>query len=75
MKKESKWQRIPEYYDHEKHNPPHENNVLLGWRDWQGEWQCEVRPYSTGRRNSHGSSLSYHGNATHWMFLPEAPDT
>lgn len=54
---------------------PHGVRVLLGWPDWRdGAWCMEVGCASHGRRTEAGSSVSYHGSATHWMPLPEAPE-
>lgn len=54
---------------------PHNEEVLLGWRDWDGAWMSEVSMASWGWRNEHVSCISKHGRATNWMPLPPAPET
>ncbi len=68
------WIKIPEDYDIEDAEPIHGSILLLGWFDWNGSWCCEVGPYSTGRRVGKTSSVSYHGQATHYMYLPLPPN-
>lgn len=51
---------------------PHETPVLLGW--WSdGEWLYEAGKASHGWRRELISTMSWHGQATHWMPLPEPP--
>lgn len=52
---------------------PHEVEVLLGWREWDGKWKAEVAPASWGWTTRSVSNISRHGQATRWMPLPEAP--
>lgn len=66
------WLEIPEDYDIEDDAPIH-GELLLGWHDWEGKWRCEVSPYSTGKRVGRTSSVSFHGQATHYMYLPMPP--
>ena len=58
----SAWQLISEV------PPPHNEVVLLFWRDWRGAEYVEATRYSTGERLPNGySNYSEHGWATHWM--------
>lgn len=52
---------------------PHETDLLLGWKDWSGDWITEVSPASWGWKNERVSNISKHGQATHWMPLPTPP--
>lgn len=56
---------------------PHEQEVLLGWwaEDGQGgcDWVAEVGTATWGWRRGTISNMSQHGQATHWMALPEPP--
>lgn len=54
---------------------PHETNILLAWRDWSlpGQWRMEAGMASWGWRNEVASTMSRHGEATHWMPLPTPP--
>jgi len=54
---------------------PHETNVLLAWLDWSlpGLWRMEAGMASWGWRNEVASTMSKHGEATHWMPLPAPP--
>lgn len=54
---------------------PHETNVLLAWQDWSlpGRWRMEAGMASWGWRNEVASTMSRHGEATHWMPLPTPP--
>jgi hypothetical protein len=56
---------------------PHGVDVLLFCPDRGCESnraRIELGPYSHGKRTPHGSTVSYHSWATHWMLLPEMPD-
>lgn len=65
-----KWKEIPEDYDITDPEPPHGEVVLLAYRYWSdGNWIYEARPYSTGRRVGRTSSVSCHGQATHWAVI------
>ena len=73
-KTRSEWQPIE--------TAPHETEVLLGWmNEWSepNEWRCEIGCATSGRDwpapdGGRFSSYSMHGNATHWMPLPEPPE-
>lgn len=52
--------------------PPHDTPVLLGWW-YHGLWRMEATSFSTGWRRNGVSTISTHGQATHWMTLPEPP--
>lgn len=55
---------------------PHDEVVLLYWRDWSGVEYMEATRFSTGERLPNGfSNYSQHGWATHWMPLPPPPAT
>ena len=64
------WLKIPENYDFETDEPGCGTVVLLGWHSSEGEWICEVAPYSTGRQKG---EISLHGKATHFAYLPCPP--
>lgn len=51
---------------------PHEQNVLVGWW-YNGEWKCETAMASHGWRRNGISTMSRHGQATHWQPLPAPP--
>ena len=51
---------------------PHETYVLLGWWD-DGEWNCQTGMATHGWRRNGVSTMSQHGQATHWQALPAAP--
>ena len=52
---------------------PHETLVILGWRE-NGTWKQEIALASAGERLPNGySNRWWHGQATHWMPLSEAP--
>jgi hypothetical protein len=51
---------------------PHETYVLLGWWD-EGKWNSATGFASHGWRRDGISTMSWHGQATHWMPLPPAP--
>lgn len=53
---------------------PHNEEVLLGWRDWDGAWMSEVSMASWGWRNERVSNISKHGRATHWQPKPLPPE-
>lgn len=54
--------------------PPHETLVLLYWMDWRNQGYMEAGYASTGERFPNGySTISHHGDATHWMPLPAPP--
>ncbi|WP_411755904.1 DUF551 domain-containing protein [Sinorhizobium meliloti] len=50
-------------------------NVLLAWSDstLAGGWKMEAGMASWGWRRGGVSNMSEHGQATHWMPLPEPP--
>ena len=53
---------------------PHDEVVLLYWKDWSGAEYMETARYSTGKRYENGySDYSQHSWATHWMPLPAPP--
>lgn len=52
---------------------PHDQEVLLGWADWDGVWITEVGMASWGWRTARVNNISLHGRATHWQTLPPAP--
>ena len=52
---------------------PHEVLILLYWMDWADREYMEAGYASTGSRTDYGSSISHHGDATHWMPLPASP--
>lgn len=52
---------------------PHGEEVLLGWLEWDGAWKMEVSQASWGWSTKTASNISRHGQATHWMPLPDAP--
>ncbi|WP_410171137.1 DUF551 domain-containing protein [Brucella intermedia] len=52
---------------------PHNEKVLLSWKDCLGEWTFEVFEASWGWRTDTVSNVSTHGKATHWRPLPSAP--
>jgi len=52
---------------------PHDQEVLLGWTEWDGAWRAEVGMASWGWRTDRVSNISRHGRATHWQTLPPAP--
>lgn len=37
-------------------------------------WEYEAGPASGGRRDAWGSTIWFHGTATHWRPLPPAPE-
>lgn len=49
---------------------PHDTELLLGWRDTFGgvQWRCVV---DLARSTKGGW---WHGQATHWQFLPQPPE-
>jgi hypothetical protein len=51
---------------------PHEQKVLVGWW-YNGEWECEAAMASHGWRRNGISTMSWHGQATHWQSLPPPP--
>ena len=51
---------------------PHGEPVLLGWW-YEGKWRNEVAPATTGWRRGAYSTMSQHGQATHWLPLPAPP--
>lgn len=51
---------------------PHGEPVLLGWW-YAGKWENEVAPATTGWQRGGFSTMSQHGQATHWMRLPAPP--
>lgn len=51
---------------------PHETYVLLGWWD-DGKWNSATGFASHGWSRNGISTMSRHGQATHWMPLPEPP--
>jgi hypothetical protein len=51
---------------------PHATWVLLGWWD-EGEWNSATGFASHGWRRGGISTMSRHGQATHWMPLPLGP--
>lgn len=55
---------------------PRNKMVLLAWRNWRTtEWENEVNHASTGKRHESGySSISWHGEATHFRPLPAPPE-
>lgn len=52
---------------------PDDQEVLLGWTEWDGAWKAEVGMASWGWRTDRVSNVSRHGRATHWMPLPAPP--
>lgn len=52
---------------------PHETYVLLGWWD-EGKWNCATGFASQGWRRGGVSTMSMHGQATHWRPLPAGPE-
>lgn len=52
---------------------PHNEPVLLGWKDWDGAWMAEVSPATWGWCTDSVSNISQHGQATHWMPIPPQP--
>ena len=52
---------------------PRDQEVLLGWYEWDGAWKTEVGAASWGWRTDRVSNISKHGRATHWQTLPPAP--
>lgn len=53
---------------------PHDVSVLLGYPDWHSKkWVHEVGPASHGWTRNGISTMSRHGQATHWMPLPDPP--
>lgn len=54
---------------------PHNQAVLLGWRDWRdGQWCMEIGAAATGERFDNGySNRSHHGSATYWRLCPAPP--
>lgn len=55
---------------------PHDEVVLLYWKDWADREYMEVTRASWGQRYPNGySDMAKHGSATHWMPLPAAPAT
>lgn len=54
---------------------PHGRDVLLGYVNWHSqEWVCEVGQASHGWTRNGVSTMSRHGQATHWQPLPGAPE-
>jgi hypothetical protein len=51
---------------------PHEQKVLVGWW-YNGEWMSEATMASHGWRRNGISTMSWHGQATHWQPLPAPP--
>jgi hypothetical protein len=51
---------------------PHQEYVLLGWL-YDGIWETDVGTATSGWRRGGISTMSQHGQATHWMPLPEPP--
>jgi len=51
---------------------PHETYVLLGWWD-DGSWNSSTGFASHGWRRGAFSTMSMHGQASHWMPLPAPP--
>jgi hypothetical protein len=64
-RKASAWQGIE--------SAPHGVLVLVGWNDTMGVWNAETAYASQGWRRGGVSTMSRHGQATHWMPLPPAP--
>jgi hypothetical protein len=53
---------------------PHDEVVLLYWKDWADREYMDVTRASTGQRYPNGySDISRHGYATHWAPLPPPP--
>lgn len=53
---------------------PHDEVVLLAWQSWDGIWTVEATTASHGERFPNGySTMSYHGQATHWQPIPPMP--
>jgi hypothetical protein len=53
---------------------PHEKLVLLYWKRWDDSEYMEAGYASTGKRFPNGySTMSFHGDATHWRELPPPP--
>lgn len=60
--------------------PPEDEIVILAWKSTikpfvfdsarLPDWEMEIRPYCI---NGSGGAKSYHGQATHWMPLPQPP--
>jgi hypothetical protein len=59
-----KWQSIE--------TAPHDEYILLGWWD-DGVWNSTTGRASHGWRRGSISTMSRHGQATHWMALPPPP--
>ena len=63
-----------EWNDIKSAPPPHNEVVLLYWKDWSGAEYMEATRFSTGERLPSGySSYSQHSYATHWLPLPPQP--
>lgn len=55
---------------------PHDEVVLLYWKDWADRIYMEAARASHGESFPNGySNMSRHGYATHWMPLPSPPPT
>lgn len=73
LRKSLEWQDIIED-DQGVTNVPHNTVVHLAWwHTLMKEWRYETCKFSTGGKTMYGSNYSEHGDATHWMPLPQPP--